>query len=123
MPVDRLSQRIARVSSAMIANRHITILAMALLLGLSSAADAEYLIYLKGGHFIVADDCTFSARQGVGESRETDAESGSGEECTREKKPREGRISWSTINGDSGEVDADDVYDILGTKSLPSIKP
>jgi hypothetical protein len=92
------------------------------LLGLSSASNAEYLIYLKGGHFIVADHCTFSTHQGMGKLPEAGVESIPFEECTRGMKPREGRIYWSTINGDSGEVNADDVYDILGAKGLPTIK-
>lgn len=110
-------------SSFSIHRRQIRMLTLLLLFGLSSTSDAEYLIYLKGGHFIVADDCTFSAPQEAGTLPETDVESIPLEDCMREKKPRGGRISWSTINGDSGEVDADDVYDILGIKSLPTTKP
>lgn len=45
--------------------------AILLLMGLFSAANAEYLIYLKGGHFIVVDDCTLSISQGGGNSPET----------------------------------------------------
>ncbi|MDE2485083.1 MAG: hypothetical protein KGL32_07535, partial [candidate division NC10 bacterium] len=97
-------------------------LAILLILGLSSASDAEYLIYLKGGHFIVADDCTFAAPQEIGKPNATDAESTPIEDCTQ-GKPQAGRIFWSTINGNSGEVNADDVYAISGTKSLPPIKP
>lgn len=121
MPVDRLSQRAAKASSAMIKNRHTTTLAIALLLGLSSASDAEYLIYLKGGHFVVADDCTFSTSKGVGKGPEAAEQPIFVEDCTQGKP--EGQIFWSTINGNFGEVNADDVYAILGTKNLLPIKP
>lgn len=103
--------------------------AVLLMIALFSVANAEYLIYLKGGHYIVADDCTFSAGHEGGNS------SGGGEQpigvdefdsdiardCTQGKP--EGRIFWRTINGNVGEVNADDVYAIFGSKSLPSIKP
>ena len=113
----------------MIQNRQTTILAILLLLGLSSASDAEYLIYLKGGHFIVAEDCTFGARQGVGKSPDAGEQSigfdelttGFVEDCTKGKP--DGQIFWSTINRNFGEVNADDVYAIFGEKSLPPIKP
>lgn len=103
--------------------------AILLLLGLSSASDAEYLIYLKGGHFIVADDCTFSTGQGVGKGSEVSEQSvgvdelttGFAEDCTQGRP--EGHIFWSTINGNFGEVNADDVYAISGTKGLSPIKP
>lgn|SRR5574337_105813 len=98
------------------------ILAVLLLLGSSVGSNAEYMLYLKGGHFIIADDCTFSAPQRVGEPSETDTEA-TIEECTREKKPKGGRIFWRTINGDSGEVNADDVYDVFGSRSARPIKP
>lgn len=101
----------------------IRLLTLPLLLVLASSSDAKYLIYLKGGHFIVADGCNFSTNQWVGKLCETDVESIPVEDCTREKKPREGRIYWCAINEDSGEVNADDVYDILGTKSHPPIDP
>lgn len=101
--------------------RRIGILTLPLLLGLSSTSDAEYLIYLKGGHFIVAEDCTFGARQEVGKAPEADERSILTEDCTKGKP--EGQIFWSTINGHFGEVNADDVYAIFGTKSLPPIKP
>ena len=99
------------------------ILTLLLILGLSSASDAEYLIYLKGGHYITADNCTFSASQGADKLSETDA-AGSTlvDDCAREK-PKEGRIFWSTITGESGQVNADDVYAIVGTTDLLSIKP
>lgn len=112
-------------------------LVILLLLGLSSASDAEYLIYLKGGHFVVADDCTFSTSQGVGKGPEageqpigfdklttgssTGLTTGFVEDCTKGKP--EGQIFWSTINGHFGEVSADDVYAIVGAKSLSPIKP
>lgn len=105
----------------MIANRHTTTLAMALLLGLSSASNAEYLIYLKGGHFIVTDDCTFSTSQGVGKGLDASEQPIFVEDCTK-GKPK-GQIFWSTINGQFGELSADDVYAILGTKSLWPVKP
>jgi len=113
----------------MIRNRHATTLTMALLLGLSSVSDAEYLIYLKGGHFVVADDCTFSTSKGGGKGPEVGEQSigfdklttGLVEDCTK-GKPK-GQIFWSTVNGNFGEVNADDVYAIFGTKSLSTIKP
>lgn len=101
--------------------RQIQLLTLWLLLGLSSASDAEYLIYLKGGHFIVADDCTFSTRRGVGKSPEVSEQAIPVEDC-KEGRPV-GPIFWSTINGDVGEVNTDDVYAIFGTKSLPLVKP
>lgn len=101
--------------------RQIRILTLPLLLGLSSTSDAEYLIYLKGGHFIVAEDCTFGARQEVGKPAEINKKSLLVEDCTNGKP--ESQIFWSTIDGHSGKVNADDIYAILGTKSLPPIKP
>ena len=101
----------------MIRNLQTTTLAIAFLLGLSCVSDAEYFIYLKGGHFIVADDCTFSTSQGVGKGPEAGEQS----DCTK-GKPK-GQIFWSTINGDFGEVNADDVYAISGTKGTQSIPP
>lgn len=105
----------------MIRNRQTGTLVILLLLVLSSASDAEYLIYLKGGHFIVADDCTFGARQEVGKPPEADEQSTLVEDCTKGKP--EGQIFWSTVNGNFGEVNADDVYAILGSKSPRSIRP
>lgn len=109
--------------------RQIGILTLLLLLGFSPASDAEYLIYLKGGHFIVADDCSFSTQQEVGAGRETGEQpigfdeltTGFIEDCTKGKP--EGQVFWSTTNGNFGEVNADDVYAILGTKGLSPIKP
>jgi hypothetical protein len=103
--------------------------AVLLMIGLFSVANAEYLIYLKGGHYIVADDCTFSAGSEGGNSSEggeqpigvDELNSDITGDCTQGKP--EGRIFWRTINGNVGEVNADDVYAIFGSKSLPSIKP
>ncbi|MDD5559842.1 hypothetical protein [Candidatus Methylomirabilis sp.] len=100
--------------------RQFRLLTLWLLLGLSSASDAEYLIYLKGGHFIVADDCTFPTRQGAEKSPGASEQTTPVEDCT-EGRPN-GPIFWSTINGHFGEVNADDVYAIFGTKSPQSIK-
>ncbi|CBE68467.1 MAG: hypothetical protein F9K13_03015 [Candidatus Methylomirabilis oxygeniifera] len=104
-------------------------LAVLLIIGLCSAANAEYLIYLKGGHFIVADDCTLSNSQGGGNSPETgeqpigvdERNSDIAKDCTR-GTPK-GRIFWSTINGNVGEVSLNDVYAIFGVKSLPALHP
>lgn len=109
--------------------RQIRMLTLPLLLGLTSPSDAEYLIYLKGGHFIVADDCTFGTRQKVGKGPEASEQpigfdkltTGFVEDCTKGKP--EGQLFWSTINGNFGEVSADDVYAVFGTKSIPPIKP
>jgi len=109
----------------MIKNHHITTLAIALLLGLSSASDAEYLIYLKGGHFIVADNCTFSTSQGVGKGPKAGEQPIGFDKLTedcKQGKP-DGQIFWSTINGNFGEVNADDIYTIFGANSLQPIKP
>ncbi len=103
--------------------------AVLLMIGLFSVASAEYLIYLKGGHYIVADDCTFFAGHEGGNSSEggeqpigvDELNSDMTGDCTQGKP--EGRIFWRTINGNVGEVNADDVYAIFGSKSLPSIKP
>lgn len=104
-------------------------LAVLFIVGILSAANAEYLIYLKGGHFIVADDCTFSISHGGGNSPETveqpigpdELHSDIAQDCTQGKPT--GRIFWSTINGNVGEVNPDDVYAIFGTKSLPALHP
>lgn len=100
--------------------RRILVPTLLLLFGLSSASNAEYLIYLKGGHFIVADDCTFSSSLEVRNGPETNKQPTS--ECTK-GRPADGRIFWSTINGSVGEVNADDVYAIFGGKGLAPIKP
>ncbi len=94
-----------------------------LVLAISPAPRAEYLIYLKGGHYIVADSCTFSSRQEKAGPAGAEKDSGmvQVEECT--KGNPEGQIFWSTIDGKFGEVNADDVYYIFGSKKLASIKP
>lgn len=107
----------------------ISLLTFPLLFGFSSTSDAEYLIYLKGGHYIVADDCAFSTRHGVGKGHEVSEQSigfdkltaGLTEDCTK-GKPK-GSIFWSTINGHFGEVNADDVYAIFGGKGRTPTKP
>lgn len=104
-------------------------LAVLFIVGILSAANAEYLIYLKGGHFIVADDCTFSISHGGGNSPETveqpngadELHSDIAKDCTQGKPV--GPIFWSTINGNVGEVNPDDVYAIFGAKSLSAINP
>lgn len=106
----------------------ISLLTFMLLFGFSTS-DAEYLIYLKGGHYIVADDCAFSTRHGVGKGPEVSEQSigfdkltaGLTEDCTK-GKPK-GSIFWSTINGHFGEVNADDVYAIFGGKGRTPTKP
>ncbi|MBI3781023.1 MAG: hypothetical protein HY278_08220 [candidate division NC10 bacterium] len=98
-----------------------TTLTILLILGFSSASNAEYLIYLKGGHYIVADNCTFSTRQVMRKDAETEEKAVVVEDCTKGKP--DGRIFWSTIDGKFGEVNADDVYAIFGAKSLTLKKP
>lgn len=112
----------------MIKPLQIGILAFLFTLGLCFVADAEYLIYLKGGHFIVADDCTLATHEVRKDSEVSEQSIRSDElsidvteDCTKGKP--DGRILWSTMNGHSGEVNADDVYAILGTRSLSAIKP
>ena len=92
-----------------------------LILAFSPAPRAEYLIYLKGGHYIVADNCTFSTRQEVEQDAEVEKEQVVPEECTKGKP--EGRIFWSTTDGKFGEVNADDVYAIFGAKTLTPKRP
>lgn len=101
--------------------RYTGTVAITLLLGFSSISYAEYLIYLKGGHYIVADNCTFSSRQEIGKDPETEEKVIPVEDCTTGKP--EGQIFWSTIDGKFGEVSSDDVYAIFGSKSLAPIKP
>jgi hypothetical protein len=102
-----------------------TTLTIVLILGFSSAPSAEYLIYLKGGHYIVADNCTFSTHQESGQrslnNTEPQEELVLVEDCTKGKP--EGRIFWSTIDGKFGEVNADDVYAILGSNTSTPKKP
>ncbi len=98
-----------------------------LVFAIPPTAKAEFLIYLKGGHYIVVDNCTFLSRQDLGESAEGEKEPAPIRDCT-EGKP-EGPIYWSTIDGKFGEVNANDVYAIFGSKTLtqkrtlPSQKP
>ena len=91
-------------------------IALVLILAVASASHAEYVIYLKGGHYIIADTCTFLARQEIAKEPDAERESGFVEECTKGKP--EGPIYWSTVDGRFGEVDADNVYAIYGTKRL-----
>ncbi len=94
-----------------------------LVFAIPTTAKAEYLIYLKGGHYIVADNCTFSSRQEKAGTAGAEKDSGmvQVEDCTKGKP--EGQIFWSTIDGKLGEVNPDDVYYIFGSKNLASIKP
>jgi hypothetical protein len=97
-----------------------------LVLAISPAPRAEYLIYLKGGHYIVSDNCTFSTKYDIGEDTGKDdraerEESAPYQDCTQGEP--EGRIFWSTIDGKFGEVNADDVYAILGARTLTLKKP
>ncbi len=101
--------------------RYTGTVAITLLLGFSSTSYAEYLIYLKGGHYIVADNCTFSSRQEIGKDPGTEEKVVPVEDCTTGKP--EGQIFWSTIDGKFGEVNAEDVYAVFGSKSLAPIKP
>jgi hypothetical protein len=98
-----------------------TTLTAALIMGFSCASNAEYLIYLKGGHYIVADNCTFSTRQVMRKDAETEEKTVVVEDCTKGRPER--RIFWSTIDGKFGEVNADEVYYIYGSKGLASIAP
>jgi hypothetical protein len=97
------------------------LIALLFILATAPASYAEYVIYLKGGHYIVADTCTFLARQEIAKEPDAEKESVFVEDCTKGKP--EGPISWSTIDGRFGEIDADNVYLIFGSKNLPSIKP
>ncbi|MBZ0169199.1 hypothetical protein MELA_00758 [Candidatus Methylomirabilis lanthanidiphila] len=106
----------------MVKSLQVGTLAVLLMIELLPAANAEYMIYLKGGHFIIADECAFSVSHRVGEPSEADTES-TLEDCTREKKPKGGRIFWRTINGESGEVNVDDVYDVFGSGGALRITP
>lgn len=92
-----------------------------LLLAIPLSVRAEYLIYLKGGHYIVADDCTFSSRQEIEHEGEGEKELVFVKDCTVGKP--EGLIFWSTIDGRFGEIDANNVYAIFGSKGLRGIKP
>jgi len=98
--------------------RMLLIASIALLpiLAVAPASYAEYVIYLKGGHYIMADTCTFLARQEIAKEPDAERESVFVEDCTKGKP--EGPILWSTIDGRFGEIDADNVYAIYGTKGL-----
>ena len=91
-------------------------IALVFILAVASGSHAEYLIYLKGGHYIIADTCTFLARQEIAREPDAERESGFVEDCTKGKP--EGPILWSTVDGRFGEIDADNVYAIYGTKRL-----
>lgn len=82
---------------------------------------AEYIIYLKGGHYIVAESCTFLARREVAKEPDAERESGFVEDCTIGEP--EGPIFWSTIDGKFGEIDANNVFAIYGGKGPKEIKP
>ena len=99
-----------------------------LLLNFSSASYAEYVIYLKGGHYVAADNCTFSVRRERvkgGDAEKEGATIVQVEDCAKQKPEEklEGRIFWSTIDGKFGELNAEDVYYIYGSKNLASITP
>ncbi len=110
-------------------NRSTAIAIAVLGLMVSQPARAEYMIYLKGGHYIVADNCTFvtfaeAAQTGNdkdGNERPTTRAPVS-EDCTKGKP--EGRIFWSTTDGRFGEINADDVYGVFGAKTVtPEQRP
>ena len=82
---------------------------------------AEYIIYLKGGHYIIADNCTFSSRKGTEKGGEAEKEFILVEDCTIGEP--EGPIFWSTIDGKFGEIDANNVFAIYGGKGLKELKP
>jgi len=92
------------------------LMALLFILAVAPASSAEYIIYLKGGHYIVADTCTFRTHQEI--TKEPGAESAEVfvEDCTKGRP--EGPIFWSTINGTFGEIEADNVYAIYGSKGL-----
>ncbi len=98
-----------------------TTLTILLILGFSSSSYGEYLIYLKGGHYIVADNCTFSTRQEMRKDAETEEKAVVVEDCTIGEP--EGPIFWSTIDGKFGEIDANNVFAIYGGKGPKGIKP
>lgn len=101
---------------------YIGTLVILLATGVRAVARAEYLVYLKGGHFIVADECSFSPPRTSTVAPRTDQRNTAPKDCTQ-GKPQAGRIFWSTINGNAGEVNTDDVYAIFGAKTLPPSKP
>jgi hypothetical protein len=96
---------------------------------IAHTARAEYMIYLKGGHYLVADTCTFSTSgrldrpDGNGAKDEEGARGAAVSEDCAKGQP-EGRIFWSTIDGRFGEINADDVYAVFGAKtSTPEREP
>ncbi len=91
-----------------------------LFLSSPSSLWAEYIIYLKGGHYIIADDCTFSSRKGTEKGSEAEKEFVFVEDCTVGEP--EGLIFWSTIDGKFGEIDANNVFAIYGGKGLSDLK-
>jgi len=64
----------------------------------------------------MADTCTFLTRQEIAKEPDAERESVFVEDCTKGKP--EGPILWSTVDGRFGEIDADNVYAIYGTKGL-----
>jgi hypothetical protein len=89
---------------------------MLVVLAVVPLAHAEYVIYLKGGHYIVADACTYVTRQGPEKEPELERKKALSEDCTRGKP--EGSIYWTTVDGKFGEIDADNVYAIYGGKGI-----
>ncbi|HLC21049.1 MAG TPA: hypothetical protein VJM10_02935, partial [Candidatus Methylomirabilis sp.] len=67
--------------------RMLLIASIALLpiLAVAPASYAEYVIYLKGGHYIMADTCTFLARQEIAKEPDAERESVFVEDCTKGK--------------------------------------
>jgi TonB family protein len=99
-----------------------------LILAVAQASSAEYIIYLKGGHYVAADNCTFLVRRERvkgGDAEKEGATIVQVEDCAKQKPEEklEGQIFWSTIDGKFGEVNADEVYYIYGSKELASIAP
>ena len=103
--------------------RYTATLAIILTLSLASASSAEYLIYLKGGHYLIADHCTFPGPQEDKKEAEVEKDPGMAQvkDCT--KGTPEGKIFWSTVDGRFGEIDADNVYAIYGSKDPGLIRP
>lgn len=82
---------------------------------------AEYIIYLKGGHYIIAENCTFPSRKGIDKGSEGEKEFIFVEDCMIGEP--DGPIFWSTIDGKFGEIDANNVFAIYGGKGLRDHKP
>lgn len=95
-------------------------IALVLILAVASASHAEYIIYLKGGHYIIADNCTFPSRKGIDKGSEVEKEFIFVEDCTIGEP--EGPIFWSTTDGKFGEINANDVYVIYGGRGLRELK-